>query len=189
VASSPPMWLQACPPTSRCFATRCVSTRAWLRGWRCSAQASTTAGQHALASLRAEPAFHAVMSCLVFCLLCWACCCQSLLAVQQLRLSLHHVLFIGWLQSLARSSDVSSPYDDRLISHHVWCMATATCSWCCCCCAVLLCCPAGLGPAADTCAIISDQINVGDGHTVCGAEEIKRRTTNTGYTVSGLARQ
>ncbi|WIA23250.1 hypothetical protein OEZ85_000021 [Tetradesmus obliquus] len=43
----------------------------------------------------------------------------------------------------------------------------------------------GLGPAADTCAIISDQINIGDGHTVCGAEEIKRRTTNTGYTVRG----
>ncbi|WIA35984.1 hypothetical protein OEZ86_004361 [Tetradesmus obliquus] len=44
----------------------------------------------------------------------------------------------------------------------------------------------GLGSATDNCAIISDQINVGDGHTVCGAAEIKRRTTNTGYTVRGL---
>jgi hypothetical protein len=43
--------------------------------------------------------------------------------------------------------------------------------------------PAGLGPAADTCAIISE-LNVGDGHTVCGAEEMKKCTTNTGYTVS-----
>uniref|UniRef100_A0A383V9J7 Methyltransferase FkbM domain-containing protein n=1 Tax=Tetradesmus obliquus TaxID=3088 RepID=A0A383V9J7_TETOB len=43
----------------------------------------------------------------------------------------------------------------------------------------------GLGSATDSCAIISDHINVGDGHTVCGADEIKRRTTDTGYTVRG----
>ncbi|WIA33898.1 hypothetical protein OEZ86_006997 [Tetradesmus obliquus] len=40
-----------------------------------------------------------------------------------------------------------------------------------------------LGPASDTCAVISDQNNVGDGHTVCGAKEFKRRTIDTGYTV------
>jgi hypothetical protein len=31
---------------------------------------------------------------------------------------------------------------------------------------------------------VSDQINVGDGHTVCGEDAVQKRTSNTGYTVS-----
>lgn len=45
---------------------------------------------------------------------------------------------------------------------------------------------AALGSTEGTCYTVSDQINVGDGHTVCGEEEVRRRTLNTGYTVSAL---
>jgi hypothetical protein len=44
----------------------------------------------------------------------------------------------------------------------------------------------GLGAQADTCYVVSDQINVGDGHTVCGEEEVRKRTDNTAYTVRVL---
>ncbi|WIA43697.1 hypothetical protein OEZ86_010128 [Tetradesmus obliquus] len=43
----------------------------------------------------------------------------------------------------------------------------------------------GLGAEADTCYVVSDHINVGDGHTVCGEEQVRRRTDNTGYTIRG----
>lgn len=43
----------------------------------------------------------------------------------------------------------------------------------------------GLGPQSSTCWVISDNGNVGDGHTVCDEAEVKQRTTNTGYSVRG----
>ncbi|WIA23238.1 hypothetical protein OEZ85_000010 [Tetradesmus obliquus] len=43
----------------------------------------------------------------------------------------------------------------------------------------------GLGAEADTCYVVSDHINVGDGHTVCGEEQVRKRTDNTGYTIRG----
>ncbi|KAF6251798.1 S-adenosyl-L-methionine-dependent methyltransferase [Scenedesmus sp. NREL 46B-D3] len=44
-----------------------------------------------------------------------------------------------------------------------------------------------LGSIEGTCYTVSDQINVGDGHTVCGEEEVRKRTLNTGYTIRGTA--